>query len=86
MEEKKNIEIQEDEPLKQPQQEPETKVETEESPAKNEKTSEEEASGKRHKGRRAQAKALEEAKAKYAELNNTYLRLYSEFLKSYILT
>ena len=36
MEEKKNIEIQEDEPLKQPQQEPETKVETEESPAKNE--------------------------------------------------
>ena len=79
MEEKKDIEIQEDEPLKQPQQEPETEVKAEESPAKTEKPSEEEALGKRHKGRRAQAKALEEAKAKYAELNDTYLRLYSEF-------
>ena len=34
---------------------------------------------RRHKGRRAHAKALEEAHAKYAELNDTYLRLYSEF-------
>ena len=72
MEEKKDIEIQEDEPLKDPQQEPETE-------SKEEPTTEEESTGRRHKGRRAQAKALEEAKAKYAELNDTYLRLYSEF-------
>ena len=62
MEEKENIEIQKDEPLNEPQQQPTAEVE-----------------GKRHKGRRAQAKALEEAKVKYAELNDTYLRLYSEF-------
>lgn len=67
-EEKKDIEIQEDEPIEQPQQEVEQKQEPEV-----------ESTGKRHKGRRAQAKALEEAKAKYAELNDTYLRLYSEF-------
>lgn len=66
--EKKDIEIQEDEPIEQPQQEVEQKQEPEV-----------ESTGKRHKGRRAQAKALEEAKAKYAELNDTYLRLYSEF-------
>ena len=72
MEEKKNIEIQEDEPVKEPHQEPETEV-------KEEKKTEEESTGRRHKGRRAQAKALEEAKTKYAELNDTYLRLYSEF-------
>ena len=68
MEEKKDIEIQEEEPLKEPQQEPETKT-----------TAQEPVESKRHKGRRQQAKALEEAKAKYAELNDTYLRLYSEF-------
>lgn len=79
MEEKKDIEIQEDEPLKQPQQEPKTEVKAEATNADAEKPSEEETSSKRHKGRRAQAKALEEAKEKYAELNNTYLRLYSEF-------
>ena len=72
MEEKKDIEIQEDEPVKEPHQEPETEV-------KEEKKTEEESTGRRHKGRRAQAKALEEAKTKYAELNDTYLRLYSEF-------
>ena len=68
MEEKENIEIQEDEPLKQTQQESESEAKPE-TPVES----------KRHKGRRAQAKALEEAKAKYAELNDTYLRLYSEF-------
>ena len=67
-EEKKDIEIQEDEPIEQPQQEVEQKQEPEV-----------ESTGKRHKGRRAQARALEEAKVKYAELNGTYLRLYSEF-------
>ena len=72
MEEKQDIEFQEDEPLKDPQQEPETE-------AKEEPSTEEESTGRRHKGRRAQAKALEEAKARYAELNDTYLRLYSEF-------
>lgn len=79
MEEKKDIEIQEDEPLKQPQQEQETNTENETPDTETEKTSEEPSSDKRHKGRRAHAKALEEAKAKYAELNDTYLRLYSEF-------
>ena len=72
MEEKQDIEFQEDEPLKDPQQEPKTE-------AKEEPSTEEESTGRRHKGRRAQAKALEEAKAQYAELNDTYLRLYSEF-------
>ena len=79
MEEKKDIEIQEDEPKEQAQQEPKTEVKAEEAPAEKENPSPEEASSKRHKGRRAQAKALEEEKAKYAELNDKYLRLYSEF-------
>ena len=69
MEENKNIENQEDEKLKQPQQEVE-------SPTKEDKK---EVTEKRHKDRRAQRKALEEEKAKYAELNDKYLRLYSEF-------
>ena len=68
MEEEKNTEIQEDEKPIQPNQEvKEPSVEPQESERK------------RHKGRREHAKALEEAKAKYAELNDTYLRLYSEF-------
>lgn len=76
MEEKKNIEIQEDEKTSTPQQET---VAQEEHP-KEEKVTQEEPSGRRHKGRRDRAKAaLEEEKAKYAELNDTYLRLYSEF-------
>ena len=79
MEEEKKPEIQEDEPLKEPQQEPETEVKAEEAAPETEKPSEETTSDKRHKGRRAHVKALEEAKAKYAELNDTYLRLYSEF-------
>ena len=68
MEEEKNIEIQEDENPQQPEQQVE-----------NPSTEPQETERKRHKGRRAHAKALEEAKAKYAELNDTYLRLYSEF-------
>ena len=79
MEDKKEIEIQEDESLKEPQQEPQDEVKTENTGNETEKPSEEVPSSKRHKVRRAQAKALEEAKAKYAELNDTYLRLYSEF-------
>ena len=68
MEEEKKTEIQEDEKPIQPDQEvKEPSVEPQESERK------------RHKGRREHAKALEEAKAKYAELNDTYLRLYSEF-------
>ena len=68
MEEEKKTEIQEDEQPIQPDQEvKEPSVEPQESERK------------RHKGRREHAKALEEAKAKYAELNDTYLRLYSEF-------
>lgn len=69
MEEKENIENQED----VTPQEPEKEVE-------NPTTEPEETERKRHKGRRDKAKAaLEEEKAKYAELNDTYLRLYSEF-------
>lgn len=79
MEEEKKPEIQEDEQLNQTQQEPETEVKSETTAPETEKPSEETFSDKRHKGRRAHVKALEEAKAKYAELNDTYLRLYSEF-------
>ncbi len=87
MEEKENIEIQEDEQLNHPQQEKEKPQEQpSETSDKGTETkvtgtaAEEEMSSKRrHKGRRSQMKALEEEKAKYAELNDTYLRLYSEF-------
>ena len=69
MEEKKDTENQENEPLEQTQQPTEQPQE----PAAEPET-------RRHKGRRDRAKAaLEEQKAKYAELNDTYLRLYSEF-------
>lgn len=68
MEEKKDIEIQKDETQKQAEQQVE-----------NPSAEPQETENKRHKGRRAHAKALEEAKAKFAELNDTYLRLYSEF-------
>jgi len=69
MEEEKNIENQED---KDPQQ---TEQEVE-----NPSTASQETEKKRHKGRHERVKAvLEEQKAKYAELNDTYLRLYSEF-------
>ena len=64
------------------QQEP-----VEEQPKQEENTETEEAQGdnvsekksKRFKVRHAQEKALEEEKAKYAELNDKYLRLFSEF-------
>ena len=68
MEEEKKTEIQEDEKPIQPDQE-----------VKEPSVEPQETERKRHKGRREHAKALEEAKAKYAELNDTYLRLYSEF-------
>ncbi len=68
MEEKKETENQENEPLEQPQQTAEQNQEPAAEP-----------NSRRHKGRRAHAKALEEAQTKYAELNETYLRLYSEF-------
>lgn len=76
MEEEKNIEIQEDETPQQPQQETEQPQKEAETPS----VETQETERKRHKGRREKAKAaLEEEKAKYAELNDTYLRLYSEF-------
>ena len=68
MEEKKETENQENEPLGQPQQTAEQNQEPTAEP-----------NSRRHKGRRAHSKALEEAQTKYAELNETYLRLYSEF-------
>ena len=83
MEEKKNVEIQEDEQLNHPQQENENQPSEEKKDLpqddKKEEKSEEDKENRRHKGRHAQAKALEEQKAKYAELNESYLRLYSEF-------
>ena len=73
MEEKKNIEIQEDEQLNHPQQENENQPSEEKKDLpqddKKEEKSEEDKENRRHKGRHAQAKALEEQKAKYAELN-----------------
>ena len=72
MEEEKNIEIQEDETPQQTEQSVET-------PSEEPKEEPQEAQRKRHKGRREHAKALEEEKAKYAELNDRYLRLFSEF-------
>jgi molecular chaperone GrpE len=57
----------------QPKQEENTVVEE----AKNDNVSEKKP--KRFKIRHAQEKALEEEKAKYAELNDKYLRLFSEF-------
>jgi molecular chaperone GrpE len=86
MEEKKETEIQEDEiqnqtnqEVENPSEEPKEKVTEKQDTPNEEKMSAEEPSKRRHKGRRDQTKALEEAKAKYAELNDTYLRLYSEF-------
>ena len=87
MEEEKKIEIQEDENPVQPDQkvenpsdEPKEDVTNQQDAPGDEKMAPEEAQGRRHKGRRDRAKAaLEEEKAKYAELNDTYLRLYSEF-------
>ena len=57
----------------QPKQEENTVVEEAKSDNVSEKKS------KRFKIRHAQEKALEEEKAKYAELNDKYLRLFSEF-------
>ena len=69
MEEEKNIENQEDVNQQQAEQ-----------PVENTSAETQETERNRHKGRRERAKAaLEEEKAKYAELNDTYLRLYSEF-------
>ena len=87
MEEEKNIEIQEDEKPIQPDQkvenpsdEPKEDVTNQQEVPAAENVAPEETQGRRHKGRREKAKAaLEEEKAKYAELNDTYLRLYSEF-------
>ena len=87
MEEEKNIEIQEDENPIQPDQkvenpsdEPKEDVTNQQEAPADENVAPEETQGRRHKGRRDRAKAaLEEEKAKYAELNDTYLRLYSEF-------
>lgn len=87
MEEKKNIEIQEDEKQSQPNPEAENpsnetkeEVTNQQEESADTNAAPEEGTGKRHKGRRDRAKAaLEEEKAKYAELNDTYLRLYSEF-------
>ena len=79
MEEKQNPDIQEDETLKNPQQENESQATEKETDLPQEDTTVETPSKRRHKGRHSQMKALEEEKAKYAELNDSYLRLYSEF-------
>lgn len=83
MEENKNIENQEDEVKGEENIVGETPSETQEEPK-----AEESAEGKfkRHKGRHKDDKALEEAKTQleeqkvqYAELNDKFLRLFSEF-------
>ncbi len=83
MEENKNIENQEDEVKEEENIVGETPSETQEEPK-----AEESAEGKfkRHKGRHKDDKALEEAKTQleeqkvqYAELNDKFLRLFSEF-------
>jgi len=83
MEENKNIDAQEDEQVKNPQNETDSVQEKPEAEADKEEKeapeAEDSARKRRHKGRQAQVKALEECQTKYAELNDTYLRLYSEF-------
>ena len=74
MEEKKNPEIQEDVNLETQKQEAENP-----SCVSQKEVTDSDTSKRRHKGRHAQAKALEEEKAKYAELNDKFVRLYSEF-------
>lgn len=74
MEEKKNPEIQEDVNLETQKQEAENP-----SNVPQKEVTDTDTSTRRHKGRHAQAKALEEEKAKYAELNDKFVRLYSEF-------
>ena len=83
MEENKNTEIQDDETVK----ENIGNIETEETVAENqqEETAKEatDEKQKRHKGRHAHEKELEklieDGKAKFAEINDKYLRLFSEF-------
>ena len=83
MEENKNTEIQDDETVK----ENIGNIETEETMAENqqEETAKEatDEKQKRHKGRHAHEKELEklieDGKAKFAELNDKYLRMFSEF-------
>ena len=83
MEENKNTEIQDDETVK----ENIGNIETEETVAENqqEETAKEatDEKQKRHKGRHAREKELEklieDGKAKFAEINDKYLRLFSEF-------
>ena len=83
MEENKNTEIQDDETVK----ENIGNIETEETVAENqqEETAKEatDEKQKRHKGRHAHEKELEklieDGKAKFAELNDKYLRMFSEF-------
>ena len=83
MEENKNTEIQDDETVK----ENIGNIETEEAVAENqqEETAKEatDEKQKRHKGRHAHEKELEklieDGKAKFAELNDKYLRMFSEF-------
>ena len=60
MEEKKDIEIQEDESLNQPQQETQAETNAETPDTEKEKTAAQEPAGRRHKGRHSHAKALEE--------------------------
>ena len=58
-------------------EQPKQEETTEAKEAKNDNVSDKKS--KRFKIRHAQEKALEEEKAKYAELNDKYLRLFSEF-------
>lgn len=88
MEEKENVDIQDDALKDNVAPETEEKQENTEPQPEEEATNEEKEApadskadkkSKRFKIRHAQEKALEEEKAKYAELNDKYLRLFSEF-------
>ena len=83
MKDEKNTEIQDDETLNETSQTPETEATPSEEQVKETAKEAADDNTKRHFGRHAREKelkkALEEEKAKLAELNDKYLRLFSEF-------
>lgn len=83
MKDEKNTEIQDDETLNETSQTPETETTPSEEQVKETAKEAADDNTKRHFGRHAREKelkkALEEEKAKLAELNDKYLRLFSEF-------
>ena len=83
MKDEKNTEIQDDETLNETSQTPETEATPSEEQVKETAKEAADDNTKRHFGRHAREKelkkTLEEEKGKLAELNDKYLRLFSEF-------